>query len=101
MDELSNDTDLSRVRPTRRANTPGSNPLKALGRGRALRLLRRLRPHRQREIPADKSTDLTELEGLPSPRADSGAPFEVTIEGRHWWTHIKIMLPRRSTHRRA
>lgn len=91
MDELSKDTDLSRVRPTRRASTPG-NPLKALGRGRAFRLLRRRRQRQDREVLVNRSTDLTELEGVPGPRADSGAPFEVSIEGRHWWTHIKIML---------
>src|SRR6266571_864998 len=69
MDELSKDTDHSRVRPTRRAEIPGRNPLRVLGRGRTFtvprRLLRRLKPTLSK-IPAGRSTDLTELEGHPS-----------------------------------
>lgn len=68
MDELGRETDLSAELPSRRANLPGRDPLRGLGRRPAvIRWLWRNWPGAV--VRPGPDTDLTELEGDPTAQA--------------------------------
>jgi hypothetical protein len=87
MDPISKGTDDSQVMPTGRADTPVRFPPKGLGRAFPRLMRRRLR---ERRIPVDRYTDLTDVEGDPGPWANvdltppppAEAPFTFSLE---WW----------------
>jgi hypothetical protein len=87
MNPIGRETDLSRTRPSRRANI--RNPLKAIGRHRRLPRVRR--PGLRASVPVDRVTDLTKLPGgEPSARADVDLKITAQARSRRGAIGLKI-----------
>jgi hypothetical protein len=91
MSEPGKETDLSGVKPSRRADAPRSDPLVTLGRKRGRRARER---NRKRKLQVDSSADLTRQEGSPSYRADVPVPlkFDTDVVVRPFWARLRFRL---------